>query len=337
MIHVSQSPEDNEYEKIIDYILSSLSISRDSTAVSLEEPITTDSPVRADVVIRDTKATYFVEITKRLSLSALSRVTLQQALMRSESPDNVFIIAANVIPSDFHSLAQKTDIKLIQLPHNLTVYQKKTGSSSKGKLTADKSWRVVTRLLKEKSISIRQISIQEGISYGLSHKVIQELLDSHVAIKDEYTIRMADISPLLNIIAWERNMKKLKIDEFWLPHEEVHIAAQELSRVSEEQGIDLAFNSFTAAGLYTGYAIKHDEIHLYIDKKHLSFLKNIYEEICGSIRAVVYNPDRDIMAQSKIIEGVRVTSPSQTLLDISGMGYSGVTLAKKMVEIFDSL
>jgi hypothetical protein len=257
--------------------------------------------------------------------------------MRNESSDNVFIIAANVIPPDFLSFAEKTGIRLIQLPHNLMVYQKKTGSSSKGKLTADKSWRVVTRLLKEKTISIRQISIQEGISYGLSHKVMQELVDSHIATKEEYNIRISDISSLLNIVAWERNMKKLKIDEFWLPHDQALTAARELSQVCDEQSIDLAFNSFTAAGLYTGYAIKHDEIHLYLDKKHLSFLKNTYEEICGSIRAVVYIPDRDIMVQSKIIEGVRITSPSQTLLDIAGMGHTGITLAKKMVEIFDRL
>lgn len=334
---MSQFPEDTEYEKIIDYILSFLNISRDSTAVSLEEPITNDSPVRADVVIRDTKATYFVEITKRLSLSALSRVTLQQALMRNESPDKVFFIAANVIPPEFHSLAEKTGIILIQLPHSLTVYQKKTGLSSKGKLTADKSWRVVTRLLKEKTISIRQISIQEGISYGLSHKVMQELVDSHIATKEEYNIRISDISSLLNIIAWERNMKKLKIDEFWLPHDQALTAAREMSHVCDEQGIDLAFNSFTAAGLYTGYALKHDEIHLYIHKDHISFLKDAYTEQTGSVRAILYHPDREIMLHSHVIEGVRVTSPSQTLLDIAGMGYSGITLAKKMVEIFDRL
>lgn len=334
---MSQSPEDTEYEKIVDYILSSLSISRDSNAVSLEEPITTDFPVRADIVIRDTKVTYFVEITKRLSLSALSRVTLQQALMEKQSPDNVFIIAANVIPPDFIPLAVKTGIRLFQLPHNLTVYQKKTGSSSKGKLTADKSWRVVTRLLKEKTISIRQISIQEGISYGLSHKVMQELVDSHIATKEGYNIRISDISSLLNIIAWERNMKKLKIDEFWLPHDQGLTAARELSQVCDEQGIDLAGNSFTAAGLYTGYALKHDEIHLYIHKDHITFLKDAYAEQTGSVRAILYQPDRGIMAQSKIIEGVRITSPSQTLLDIAGMGYAGITLAKKMVEIFDRL
>ena len=250
---------------------------------------------------------------------------------------NIFVIAANVITSEYQSLAEKMGIQLIQLPYNLLVHQKNFTPSSKGKITADKSWRVVTRLLKEKATSIRQISVKEGISYGLSHKVIQELLDSHIASKDDYLIRISDISPLLNIIAWERNLKKLKIDEFWLPHENIHPAAQELSYVSEEQGINLVFNSFTAAGLYTGYAVKHDELHFYLEKEQLTSFKNQYEETSGSIRAVVYRPDRDVMRNSNTIEGVKVTSPGQTLLDIAGMGYSGITLAKNMVEIFDKL
>jgi len=69
----------------------------------------------------------------------------------------------------------------------------------------------------------------------------------------------------------------------------------------------------------------------------LTSFKNQYEETSGSIRAVVYRPDRDVMRNSNTIEGVKVTSPGQTLLDIAGMGYSGITLAKNMVEIFDKL
>ena len=119
-------------------------------------------------------------------------------------------------------------IQLIQLPYNLLVHQKNFTPSSKGKITADKSWRVVTRLLKEKATSIRQISVKEGISYGLSHKVIQELLDSHIASKDDYLIRISDISPLLNIIAWERNLKKLKIDEISQPLISNYLATAEI-------------------------------------------------------------------------------------------------------------
>lgn len=339
VICVSHTPEDSENEKIIDYILSILEISRESVTISREVPIDNDSPVLADIVIEDTIITYYIEIKKRLSVQALSQITLYQALIRNETPEKkaVFIIAASVIPSEFHTIAEKTGIKLIQLPHPLVVSQKNLSPTSKGKITADKSWRVVTRLLKEKCISIRQISIQEKISYGLAHKVIQELLESHIATKEEYCIRISDISPLLNIIAWERNMKKLQQDEFWLPHDQAHAAAQELSQVGENQGIWLVFNSFTAAGLYTGYAQKHDEVHLYMQSSNLSFLKNTYSGQKGAVRAVVYRPDREIMTNSRIIEGVRVTSPAQTLLDIAGMGYSGITLAKKMVEIFDRL
>ena len=334
------NPDENKKsEKIIDFIHHSLGISHESSIVTLEERISDEYPIHADIIIKYNSINYIIELKKRLSLQAFSQVALLQILLKNELSNNrnVFVIAASVITSEYQSLAEKMGIQLIQLPYNLLVHQKNFTPSSKGKITADKSWRVVTRLLKEKAISIRQISVKEGISYGLSHKVIQELLDSHIASKDGYLIRIADISPLLNIIAWERNLKKLKIDEFWLPHENVHPAAQELSYVSEEQGINLVFNSFTAAGLYTGYAVKHDELHFYLEKEQLDSFKNQYEETSGFIRAVVYRPDRDVMRNSNTIEGVRVTSPGQTLLDIAGMGYSGITLAKSMVEIFDKL
>ncbi len=226
---------------------------------------------------------------------------------------------------------------MIQLPHNLTIPRITNQYAPKGKITAEKSWRIICRLLKVKTSSIRQLALKENISYGLAHKVIQELLDSDIAIKNANIIQIKDISPLFNIIAWERNTRKLQVNEFWLPHQDFHSAAQELIEVGMKHGFELVCNSFTAAGLYTGYAMKHDEIHFYIDKEYIPFLQNTYEDKTGRIKAVVYLPDRDVSKSSKNIEGIQVTSPGQTLLDIAGMGYSGINLAKKMVEIFDRL
>jgi len=330
---------ESESDKIVSYIIHSLNLPQNSVRVSHEVLISPDYPIRIDIMIEENQHRYYVEIKKRLTLQALEQVTLQQALLKNEIPPGMatFIIATPIIPEVFHELAYKTGINLIKLPHNLIVSDKNKISTSKTKLTADKSWRVVTRLLKEKTISIRQIALQEGISYGLSHKVVRELLDSHIATKDEYYIRISDVSSLLNIVAWERSLKKLKIDEFWLPHENAHTAAREITHVSEDQKIPFACNSFTAAGIYTGYAVKHNEVHFYLNKEHLSFFKSNYGEPSGSVKAVVYHPDRDILFQSRIIEGIQVTSPGQTLLDIAGMGYSGINLAKQMVEIFDHL
>ncbi|WP_304022002.1 hypothetical protein [Methanospirillum hungatei] len=323
----------------MDFIVSTLGIQSKDAMISYEEPIITDTPVQSDILIQDPKWTYVIEVKKRVSIESFSYTALQKALIEKEtSKKNYrFIIAATVIPQEIQLLAEKINVELVQLPHNLTIPQITDQYATKGKITAEKSWRVICRLLKEKRTSIRQLAVKEHVSYGLAHKVIQELLDSDIAIKNVNLIQIQDISPLFNVIAWERNTRKLQISEFWPPHQDFHSAAQELSDVGMKHGFELVCNSFTAAGLYTGYAMKHDEIHFYIDKEYIPFLLNTYTDKTGRIKAIVYLPDRDVSKSSKLIEGIRVTSPGQTLLDIAGMGYSGINLAKKMVEIFDRL
>lgn len=326
-------------EKIVDFIVSALGIQSKDAMITYEEPIITDTPVRTDILIQDPKWTYVIEVKKRVSLESFSYTALQKTLLEKEpSKKNYrFIIAATVIPEEIQSLAEKINVELIQLPHNLGTSRIPNQYSPKGRITAEKSWRIVCRLLRDKSSSIRQIALKVNVSYGLAHKVIQELLDSDIAIKNENLIQIEDISPLFNIIAWERNLRKLQVNEFWLSHQDSYSVARELSDVSMKHGFELVCNSFTAAGLYTGYAVKHDEIHLYIDKEYIPFLQETYADKTGRIKAIVYLPDREVSKSSRTIEGIRVTSPGQTLLDITGMGYSGINLAKKLVEIFDRL
>ncbi|MCX9083247.1 MAG: hypothetical protein OIN87_00415 [Candidatus Methanoperedens sp.] len=80
--------------------------------------------------------------------------------------------------------------------------------------------------------------------------------------------------------------------------------------------------SYTAAGLYTGYTIRHDAVYLYIDKKEIDFFKNTFRvtEKQG-IKARIYTPDRDVFADTREKEGIQIVSPSQELLDLAGFGY----------------
>ena len=50
------------------------------------------------------------------------------------------------------------------------------------------------------------------------------------------------------------------------------------------------------------------------------------------IKPWIYTTDRDVFSDTKEIESVTVTSPAQTLLDIAGLGYSGLDIAKVMVD-----
>jgi len=48
-------------------------------------------------------------------------------------------------------------------------------------------------------------------------------------------------------------------------------------------------------------------------------------------------PDRDVFGDAREKEGVLIVSPSQTLLDIAGLGYSGRDITKAMVEKYATL
>ncbi|MBU3965799.1 MAG: hypothetical protein KKG76_00245 [Euryarchaeota archaeon] len=70
----------------------------------------------------------------------------------------------------------------------------------------------------------------------------------------------------------------------------------------------------------------------------MDFFKNTFRvtEKQG-IKARIYVPDRDVFGDARDKEGIRIVSPSQTLLDLAGLGYSGRDITKAMVEKYATL
>ena len=77
----------------------------------------------------------------------------------------------------------------------------------------------------------------------------------------------------------------------------------------------------------------NDAIYLYLDKKEFGFFKEVFETRKNTgIKARIYTPDRDVFSDKREIESIIVTSPAQTLLDLAGLGYSGLDIAKAMMD-----
>jgi hypothetical protein len=151
-------------------------------------------------------------------------------------------------------------------------------------------------------------------------------------------VTIADVKNLLNGVAWERPMKNLQAGEFFINFSGSHTAAQEISRTLKEQKIPFAFTTYTAGGLYTAYAFRQDAVYLYLKRETISqFKENFGTEKDSSIRAVIYAPDRDVFTYTREREAVVITSPSQTLLDLAGLGYSAMDLTSVMVEKYAGL
>jgi DNA-binding transcriptional regulator YhcF (GntR family) len=298
-------------------------------------------PLRPDFVFKDDGQIFFIEVKNtRVTLDTIARMALLRELWQKK-PDRQtvqLVLATKTLNTREELLARVLDIRILKLPWSIGTPAGQEYTSTKIRISSQKSWSIVTRLLKEKSTSIRQLALKEGVSYAWAHKVIENLREQNVVKKEGGYVTIADLKNLLNGVAWERPIKNLQLEEFSINYTGSHTAAQEITRTLKDQKIKFAFTSYTAAGLYTSYAVRQDAVYLYIEKETIDLFKeNFGSKHESTIRAVIYSPDRDVFSDTREKESIVVTSPAQTLLDLAGLGYSAMDLTKVMADNYAEL
>jgi hypothetical protein len=284
-----------------------------------------------------------VEIKRSaVSIDTIARMALLKELWlrrQTNPPDIQLVIAAKWFYKREEGLADELGIRLIKIPWALETAPDKDYPSSGMRITSEKSWKIVSRLLKEKNTSIRQLALKENVSYGWAHKVIGMLIEQNVVKKQNNYVFLSDLKKLLNGVAWERPLKNLQIEEeIFIKFPGAFPAAQQITSILKEQKIHFAFTSYTAGGLYTNYAIRQDAVYLYLEKNAIRHFREQFEdETKKGVRAYLYTPDRDVFTGTREIESVTVTSPAVTLLDLAGLGYSAMDLTTVMGDIYASL
>jgi len=298
-------------------------------------------PLRPDYVFQEGGRLYVVEVKGSVvTIDTIARMQLYRQILQNKPglPPVQLVLAAKTINSREENLARELGIRFIKLPWAISTPKGNDYTSTKIRISSAKSWKIVSRLLKEKSTSIRQLALKEGVSYAWTHKVIGILSEQNVIKKEEGYVTIADVNNLLNGIAWERPLKNLQAEEIPLRFAGTHGAAQEITRNLKGENIPFAFNSYTAGGLYTGYASRQDSVYLYLEKNQIDrFREQFGDKNASGVRAVLYAPDRDVFSDVRELESVVVTSPSQTLLDLAGLGYSAMDLTKVMADKYASL
>jgi len=298
-------------------------------------------PLQPDHIIQDREKIYFIEIKKgSVTLDTLARMNLNRDLWQKKPgrPEVRLVLAAKTINKREEELARDLDIRIIKLPWAISSPKDQEYKSTNVRISSDKSWRIITRLLKEKNTSIRQLAIKENVSYGWTHKVIEILSEQNIVRKEGGYVTIADVKNLLNGVAWERPMKNLQEGELFVNFTGAHVAAQEITRTLKGQKIPFAFTSYTSGGLYTSYAFRQDVICLYLEKGAIDqFKENFGTTQENNVRAIIYSPDRDVFTHTQEKESIVIASPSQTLLDLAGLGYSAMDLTMAMVERYAGL
>lgn len=333
-----------ERENIGDFIRKQLDLPPDAESINLVDlydSLDTALPLRPDLVFKGRGRIYFVEIKQtRPSIDTIARMNLQRELWQKEPGRQPvqLVLATKTINAREEMLAQNLDIRIIRIPWSVSTPQAHEFRSSKIRISSQKSWRIVTRLIREKNTSIRQLALKENVSYAWAHRVIGILHEQNVVKKEGGYVSISDMKNLLNGIAWERPMKNLEAAEIPIDFTGSHSAAQEITRALRMEKIPFAFTTYTAGGLYTSFAIRQDLVSLYLEKDAIArFRENFGTQKENTIRAVIYTPDRDVFTEAGERESVMVTSPSQTLLDLAGLGYGARDLTIAMAEMYAGL
>lgn len=309
-----------------------------SSAIVGEQPVA--GAIRPDMVIEEGNKRFFVEVKPKANADTVGKMALLRALLQKKKGiEHHFVIASGVIAPEVEDMAKQAGVKLVLLPHGTVPPARKYGQApSNVKITSEKSWRIVSRLLKEKAASIRRLSLLEKVSYGWAHATVQSLIMQGIVEKKGNYVAISDVDKLLNGIAWERPFENLLAAEIRTSYKDAFKAARELTRMLKGQKLNFAFTSYTAGGLYTGYAVRQDSVYLYLEKKDIgSFMKTFAETGDKGILVRVYLPDRELFVHAQEKEGVLVASPAQTLLDLAGLGYSGRDMAKAMADKYAAI
>lgn len=336
------SPSENE---LFEIIRAKLNLS--DSAVMIKEPILKDTrdTVRPDMLIKDGNRRFLVEVKSRINVDAIAQLVLLKEILQKQDKydkNTQLVIATKFIAPDIEEIAGQVGVQLLTIPRNVQFPDHKPAiAPGKVKVTSEKSWKIVSRLLKEKMTSIRQLSIIEGVSYGWAHATVQSLIGQGIVTKKGNYVSISDVNKLLNGISWERPFENLLVKEINVEYNDATAAARELSHMLDNSGIKFAFTGYTVGGLYTGYAVRHDSIYIYLEKDEIDLFTKTFQ-ITGTaedkgIKVKIYAPDRNVFYDMVEKEGIKIVSPAQALLDLAGMGYSGMDITKAMVDKYGDL
>lgn len=294
-----------------------------------ETPISNDLPVRIDILIEDVKRKVLVELCHTASWEKLSHLLLARELEINVTDT---IVAGRIIPDSIQRGAGQLKIDVIHLPENIFI--QKENKRPRGKLTSEKAWRIILHLIERSPCSIRSISRSEGISYGWTHGVITNLISRDIVDRKNNLIEIADQDNLLNAVAWERPLKDLEDFEIVTSFDSTHDLARTLTDWSERRRFPAVMCAYIASNLHFGLGIRSDLVQCYIsDIETREIIRNEFSSNNDKgIKLKIFNPDRDVNDDSIVIDGIRITSKEQTVLDIAGLGYSGKDLLIEMVK-----
>lgn len=295
---------------------------------------------RADLILVSDNTSYIVEVKQRLTTDDVARALLVKRMLEMKDSDYrnpELVLIAKIVPKKVLSVADEVGIHVIRLESDIQLpFSTSARPSRVSKVSHWKSWKVTTDLIRSGSTSMRQLSISSGVSYGWTHATVRHLVEMGVATRNDEGVSITDMERLLDGVAWERPLSNLLVRKVQMVGDDHMETARSIEDAMGDWKLEHAFTGFTSGGIYTGYGQRFDRIFMYLDTEAVDEVEMSLSDGTGGIELMLYASDRNVWKEKRMVEGITLVSPSQTLLDLIGLGYGARTMAREMWKYYET-
>lgn len=295
--------------------------------------------VRVDAVIEAGEKTLLIELKSRgPTPEDIAWMLLARDLWMEDPAKScpaVLVLAVPGASNKARRLADEVGVEIVEVPANLLpVDADRIGTAP---LTTEKSWAVVTTLLREQRFSsVRDLAERAAVSTGWTYKVVGELEARGSLLRRAGSLMLDDPVPILDAVSSERPLGELetrKVPTGLDDPEEIGLTlmlgAQDMSEDQGRPGLYAC--GVTAAAHYTNYLVQRGRVDIYSETPNA--LAELFTDRSGGITLHIYDPDRPIRGDSRFIGDMLCVSKEQALLDVAGTGMAFRDLTLKLLEV----
>jgi hypothetical protein len=261
-------------------------------------------------------------------------------------PNAVGVFAAPYVSPAAADILGRDNIGYVDLSGNCRlcfdqVYIRVEGQSNKfakqrelRSLYSPKAERVLRTLLLEprRGWKIEELAKTACVSLGQASNVKKLLDDREWLERSDSGIRLTQPSQLLQEWAETYNYRKNRVRDFYSTDEPPQIEAK-LATACKDLGIDYALAGFSAASRLAP-AVRYQRVMAYVaDRIDQVAERTGLKSVTSGPNVTLFEPyDDGVMAGSRDIDNVRITSPIQTYLDLLGFRGRGEEAAEAILR-----
>ena len=331
---------DLKREDLFRFLQEKLNLSNKAQLSMLSARSIKDNYSIADANITDGVRRIHLIFKYRATLNDLSKMNLLKSLTSLDKNDDFldeYVILSTRTDPQITEYSQRLAILTIGIPSEILPREYYRQNVKTVKMSLSRSFHVIYKFLQLSPSTISEVSDQSGVSYGWTHAVINRLIEIGIAERRTGYYSIKNVNALLDLLAYERPIRSLVYRELMVNSVDAMHLANEISRFAEVESIDLAFTGITSSSMYDKFNIRRDSAYLYVRREDIGhFLELIGKEKKGNVKLTVLLPDRDIFSNTSVLNGIRVVSAEQTLLDLASMGIQAREVAVRMVDYIAS-